>query len=234
MKVLAGARSSPLSRAQAAEVQKLLPFELEFIYVETLGDKDKKTSLRTLEKTDFFTRELDEMLLEKKIRLAVHSAKDLPDPIPEGLSIAAITPGLDARDSLVFRPPMPARPRIATSSVRREETVRALFPDAIFSDLRGTISERLSLLEQGEVDGLVIAEAALIRLNLTHLHRIHLPGETHPLQGKLALLIHADDDEMRLNIWRVGCKIPGLGKTAILSQFARAAQPPEPRRRGHT
>ncbi len=86
--------------------------------------------------------------------------------------------------------------RIATSSLRREEAVRQLRSDLVFSDLRGRVEERLSQLEKGTADGVVVAEAALIRLKLTHLNRIHLPGETVPLQGRLAIIGRSDDPEI--------------------------------------
>ena len=75
-----GARSSPLSFAQVDEIKKEYGIDFEVIWVETTGDQDKTTSLKGLEKTDFFTKELDQMLLEGKIDAAIHSAKDLPDP----------------------------------------------------------------------------------------------------------------------------------------------------------
>ncbi len=164
--------------------------ELDLIWVETVGDRDKKTSLRFLEKTDFFTRELDQMVLAGTIEMAIHSAKDLPDPLPQGLSLWVLTAGLDPRDSLVFRRgfAFPEDGLVATSSSRREGVVRSLYPKAHFVDLRGTIGERLALLEKGVVDGVVVAEAALIRLQLTHLHRQVLPGETALHQGRLALI----------------------------------------------
>ncbi len=189
-----GARSSPLSRAQVAEVlSQLPPFEHEIIWVETFGDKDQKSSLRPLGKSDFFTRELDYMLLNREIDWAIHSAKDLPDPLPDGLKIACLTQGLDARDSLVLREgetlnSLPCGAWIATSSERREEAVRSLRNDLQFKDVRGTIHQRLHLLHTREADGVVIAEAALIRLQLTHLNRLFLPGPTSQGQGQLALV----------------------------------------------
>jgi hydroxymethylbilane synthase len=183
-----GARSSPLSRAQVEEIQIELGLQFEPVWVETTGDLDRTTSLRSLEKNDFFTRELDQMLLEGKIDAAIHSAKDLPDPLPKGLKIALLTQGLDPRDSLVIkREPIQV---VATSSVRREEAVRQLFPNSRFIDLRGTIQERLEI----DADGVVIAEAALIRLKLTHLKRIFLPGPTVPGQGKLAIVCRENED----------------------------------------
>ena len=201
MSIVCGARSSPLSRAQTAEVQMALrPFgiSLHMVWVDTAGDQDRTASLRTLGKTDFFTRELDQLLLKGDLRITVHSAKDLPCPIPPGLSVAAVTKGVDPRDSLVLSErPLSSCPRIATSSVRREESVRLLYPHAVFIDLRGTILERLQVLAEGKADGVVVAEAALIRLNLTHLPRVFLPGSTAPGQGRLAILIQEGDEEMR-------------------------------------
>lgn len=204
--ILIASRTSPLARAQVeefiAEILKYHPgliFETHF--VETTGDLDQKTSLRTLDKTDFFTKEVDALLLAGKCRIAVHSAKDLPEPLPAGLAIAALTKGVDPSDSLVIKAGitldrLPTSPVIATSSVRREETVSQLLPGARFIDLRGTIHKRLDVLEQGKADGVVLAEAALIRLKLTHLNRIRLPGPTVPLQGQLAVVVRKEDSEM--------------------------------------
>ena len=169
------------------------------IFMETLGDRDKLTSLRTLGRTsDFFTREIDQMLLKGECRIAIHSAKDLPDPLTQGISIVAITKGVDSSDVLVLRQgeTFPKAGMVATSSARREECVRQLFPEAQFVDIRGNIQERLDKLTESTIDGVVIAEAALIRLQLTHLNRIRLPGETAHLQGRLAVTARAGDLEM--------------------------------------
>ncbi len=207
MKLSAGARSSPLSRAQLEEIHAQLSIhhpQIEFapIWASSPGDRDRCTSLRTLCKTDFFTRDLDRMLLAKEIRIAIHSAKDLSEPIPVGLSIVALTRGVDPRDSLVLRAGAAIdslRPgaRIAVSSERREAAIVRLRADLRCIDVRGTIGERLALLEKGEADGLVLAEAALIRLKMTHLNRMILPGESTPLQGRLAVLARSDDTEMK-------------------------------------
>lgn len=203
LEIVVGARNSLLSKRQVEEAEKELkkicPQVVLFpVFVETVGDRDKITSLRSLDKTDFFTREIDQLVLDRKCRIGIHSAKDLPDPLPFGLKLGALTQGIDPADVLVIRSAeeFPKEGIVATSSVRREEAVRLLFPHVSFVDIRGTIQERLLKLEQKEVDGVVIAEAALIRLGLTHLHRFRLPGETAPLQGKLAFIIHKDDHEM--------------------------------------
>ncbi|MCH9627215.1 MAG: Porphobilinogen deaminase [Chlamydiales bacterium] len=204
MQLSISARSSPLSKAQVQEVlvelQHMHP-EVSFqpVYVKTVGDLDRVTSLRTLGKTDFFTREVDGKVLSGECRVAVHSAKDLPEPLPAGLEIVALTRGLDPSDALVLRAgeSLQKGAVIATSSLRREEMVRELERDVRFVDIRGTIEERLARMDAGAVDGVVIAEAALIRLGLTHLNRIRLPGETTPLQGRLAILARVGDLEMR-------------------------------------
>jgi hydroxymethylbilane synthase len=205
--ITVAARPSPLSKIQVQEILKALQFyhptiEFKTTYFETTGDVDQETSLRELDKTNFFTKEIDEALLNNQCRIGIHSAKDLPDPIPKGLKLICRTKGLDPRDALVLRSgetldSLPKNALIATSSLRRELIVRQLRQDLTFRDLRGTISQRLALLEQKQADGIVVAEAALIRLGLTDLNRIILPGETIEGQGQLAVLARQFDEEMQ-------------------------------------
>ncbi|WP_079989460.1 hydroxymethylbilane synthase [Candidatus Protochlamydia phocaeensis] len=207
MAIPVGARSSPLSRVQVKEVlQALQQYHplVDFIvhFLSTTGDQDQSTSLRTLDKTDFFTKEIDLGILSGHFRLGIHSAKDLPAPLPKGLSLICLTKGVDAADVLVLRDgetlaSLPSQACIATSSARREECVKLLRTDLSFCDLRGTIEQRLAKLERKEADGVVVAEAALIRLGLTHLNRIRLPGPTAEGQGQLAVVALEGDQEMR-------------------------------------
>lgn len=191
------ARSSTLSRMQTEEVIKLFPsIQFECIWVETWGDQDLATSLRSLEKTNFFTREIDHLLLTNECRIAVHSAKDLPEPLPQGLILVALTEGVDARDSLVFNREIPLGGTVGTSCERREQAIKNWRPDVQCIDVRGTIEKRLSLLDAGQLDGLVIAEAAIIRLGLQQRNRIFLKGKTATLQGKLAVVAREDDREI--------------------------------------
>jgi hydroxymethylbilane synthase len=204
MKVVIGARASPLSLAQVREVKSLLEdLEYELKTFVTTGDLDQKTSLRSLDKTNFFTKELDEALLKGVIRVAIHSAKDLPDPLPQGLKVVALTKGVSPLDSLVIKTDLSEAPLIATSSFKREEAVLKVFPQARFTDIRGTIEERLKKLDDGSVEGVVIAEAALIRLGLTGRKRIFLPGETTRYQGQLALLAREEDIEIHTFFSRI-------------------------------
>lgn len=200
-------RSSPLAKVQVCEIQaeiskKFPNIILQPKFIETDGDTDLTTSLRNLGKTDFFTRQLDEMVANGECRIAIHAAKDLPDPLPEGLSIVAITAGLDPSDSLVLRTEetldsLPMGAIIATSSERREQAAQQLRSDFKFIDLRGTIGQRLEKLQTKEADGVIVAEAALIRLGLTGLNRIKLPGDTVPYQGQLAIVARTTDLPMR-------------------------------------
>jgi hydroxymethylbilane synthase len=206
MEITVGARASRLAQEQVFEVWKLISVfhpDLQFhpVWTITEGDIDRTTPLWKVSKTDFFTQQIDEKLLQGEFRIAIHSAKDLPTPLPKGLSLIALTEGVDPRDSLVMNPLMtvatlPPYARIGTSSKRREAAVKRLRQDLLAIDIRGTIDERLEQLHTGSVDGVIIAEAALIRLKLTHENRIFLDCETEPLQGKLAVIARADDGEM--------------------------------------
>lgn len=197
--IVIGARKSPLSQAQVQEFISDYPhLEFKVILVETKGDLDKKTSLRTLDKTDFFTKEIDQMLLNGECDIGLHSAKDLPEPLPKGLKLLFMTKGVDPRDALVLREgekfeELSKGAKIATSSERREQVVRKLRSDLTFIDIRGTIEERLAFLEQKKADGVVIAEAALIRLKLNSLNRILLPGQTAKNQGRLAVIVREEE-----------------------------------------
>lgn len=203
-----GARASPLSQAQVKEIleelQKHHPHVLfEIHFMTTVGDRDQITSLRNLKRTDFFTRDIDLSILDGQCRLGIHSAKDLPSPLLNGLQLFCLTKGVDNADVLVLRPQdtlqsLPSHARIATSSISREERVKQLRDDLCFMDLRGTIGERLAKLKTGEADGVVVAEAALIRLNLMHLNRIKLPGPSTEGQGKLAVVGRSGDQEMEV------------------------------------
>lgn len=200
------ARPSPLSKAQVKEVldeirQHHPHINFAVKYLSTSGDKDQQTSLRGMDKTNFFTKEIDEELLMGRCRIGIHSAKDLPEPIIDGLSVICITRGVNPADSLVLKEGMSLNnlakgALIGTSSVRREDMLKQIRSDFSFCDIRGTIGQRLDMLQTGAVDGVVIAEAALIRLNLTHLNRIQLPGKTTEGQGQLAILARKDDHIM--------------------------------------
>lgn len=205
------ARDSALSRAQVKEVLLAIRGhdpEIEFAvtWMKTTGDLDQTSSLLDKEKTDFFTKEVDEAILSGRCQIAIHSAKDLPDPIHQNLKVLAYTKGVDPSDVLVFRKgerlsSLAPFSKVGTSSIRRQENVLALKPDLSLVDIRGTIDKRLALLDEGKVDALVMAKAALIRLNIIRDIEV-LPGSPSPMQGRLAILARKDNLEMQ-NIFEI-------------------------------
>ena len=205
-----GTRTSPLALAQVREIAQTLKtiapgVELEITSMDTAGDKDKKTPISEMEGTDFFTREIDQALLDKRIDLAVHSAKDLADQVPEGIVIAAITRSVDPYDVLVSKNhlklrDLPKGAKVGTSSERRKNQLRAYRPDLKLVDIRGTMGERLDKLFSEDLDAIVIAGAGLIRLGLGRriTERISFDIlKPHPLQGSLAVAVRAEDEELR-------------------------------------
>lgn len=199
-------RGSKLALVQVQEVLTGLKYhhpEIEFSLrcLATKGDKDQKTSLKDLESTDFFTDQLDQHLLEKKARIAIHSAKDLPEQLPKGLKVIALTACRNNQDTLVLRKQLNLKKlkkplKVGVSSLRREEGLKQLFKHLQFHDIRGTIDQRLSLLNKGTLDAVVIAKVALMRLGYTHLNQMDLDIDTPSLQGSLAVVAREDDIEM--------------------------------------
>ena len=204
-----GTRTSPLARVQVKEILRALSrvqpgIRVRIIGLDTVGDKDKKTPISEMEGTDFFTKEIDETLLCGKIDCAVHSAKDLPDVIPEGIKVAAFTKSLDPCDVLVSRNglklrDLPRGARIGTSSERRKKQLLSYRPDLRLVDIRGTMQERLDKLGAENLDAIVIAGAGLIRLGLGHhiTERISFKIlQPHSLQGSLAVTVRTGNKEM--------------------------------------
>jgi hydroxymethylbilane synthase len=186
-------------------LKKFYPdFDAEVIDIDTYGDRDKITPISEIEETDFFTREIEEALLRGEIDFAVHSAKDLPQRLPPGLCIAAITQSVDAYDALVAKNnltlgELPYGAKIGVSSRRRKRQLKVYRQDFQLVDIRGNIQERLEKLESLKLDAVIIAAAALIRLGLEGLITERLPREIlapHPLQGALALEVRCGDEKL--------------------------------------
>ena len=187
-------RESPLALLQVEEAMSLAGItDYEVIETASYGDRHKEVSL--MEEgiaADFFTRELDEALLEGRADIAVHSAKDLPYPLPPGIEVLALTSGRDPGDSLVARggltlATLPPGSRVGTSSAQRKAELLSVRQDVEVVPIRGTIEERIALVDRGEIDALIVATCALDRLGLSHRATERLPFKTHPLQGKLAV-----------------------------------------------
>jgi len=202
-----GTRRSNLALKQANEViqtlKKTYPdVKFEIVGIETVGDWDKTTPLSLVEGSDFFTRQIDEALLAGEIDFAVHSAKDLPDRLRDGLTLAAVTVSLDPYDCLVSKcglnlASLPFGARLGTSSLRRKEGLKKYRPDFQLKDIRGNIEERLNKLEGTEFDAVVIAACGLMRLGLENRITERIPFEIlqpHPLQGCLAVVTRTGEE----------------------------------------
>ncbi|MBM4163344.1 MAG: hydroxymethylbilane synthase [Lentisphaerae bacterium] len=200
-----GTRTSNLARAQTRQVVErlrgLLPgWTFDVHPRSSPGDRDRAMDLRE-SPADFFTRDLDEAVLRGDLDFAVHSAKDMPNPITPGLDWFWLPWRDDPRDCLVLpagrsHTAMPLRPRLGVSSERREAYCRCRFPDAQFLPIRGNIEDRLAQLDGGRFDALVMAGAALNRLGLETRISEWIPLEelpTPPGQGALGLAFRAGD-----------------------------------------
>ena len=212
-----GTRGSQLALVQARMVAALISarsgHSCEEIIIKTSGDRLAEASLSEIGGKRLFVKEIEDALLAREIDVAVHSSKDMPAVLPEGLTIGAVLPREDPRDAMILpgsAPPYASLeaivrtlgkgPRIGTSSVRRTAQLSRLFPMARFAPIRGNLDTRMRKLDSGDYDALVLAAAGLRRLN--HGHRISaaLPVDAcvpAPGQGIVALEIRSDDDQLR-------------------------------------
>ena len=188
------ARGSRLSRLQVEEVFKNFPeLAYEIKYLESYGDKNQQISLLNGEApADIFTRELDDAIRQGDADIAIHSAKDLPYPLPEDIEVIALFPAFDTTDSLVSRDhkklaELPAGSIIGTSSPLRKKGLNDLRPDLTIKGIRGCIEERVLQVKDGKYDAAIVATCALKRLGMEDKIAEVLPFPTHPLQGFLAI-----------------------------------------------
>ena len=195
------ARGSRLSRLQVEEVFKNFPeLAYEIKYLESYGDKNQQISLLNGEApADIFTRELDDAIRQGDADIAIHSAKDLPYPLPEDIEVIALFPAFDTTDSLVSRDhkklaELPAGSIIGTSSPLRKKGLNELRPDLTIKGIRGCIEERVQQVKDGKYDAAIVATCALKRLGMEDEIAEVLPFPTHPLQGFLAITTKKGSD----------------------------------------
>ncbi len=210
-----GTRGSALALWQARTVAALLETRgtaVEIVVIKTEGDRLQDAPLTEAGNKGLFVKEIEEALLEGRVDLAVHSAKDMPAVSPEALAIAAVLPREDSRDALVL-PGAPAAtafeiattalgptPSIGTGSVRRIAQLAVLVPGARFQPIRGNVDTRLRKLDAGDFDAIVLASAGLRRLGLGARisaaipHAVCIPA---PGQGIVAIQIRRDDAPAR-------------------------------------
>ena len=200
-----GTRSSRLAliqaRAAIATLQGLVPgLRFEDIAMSSPGDRDLGADLRT-SPPDFFTRDLDDALRRGAIDCAVHSAKDMSDPVPVDLDWCWLPDGEDERDVIVCArgcgvDALPEDLRIGVSSARREAWCRTRFPRGRLLPIRGTIEQRLGQLDAGQFDCVIMAAAALHRLGLRERITAYIARDELALpdgQGALAMTFRAGD-----------------------------------------
>ncbi|HRZ14279.1 MAG TPA: hydroxymethylbilane synthase [Candidatus Omnitrophota bacterium] len=201
--IVVGARGSMLSVLQTesviAQLRALAP-EQEFVLkkITTLGDRKAEWSRAD---TGIFVKELEEALARDEIDIAVHSVKDMPSRLPEGLQLAAIPRREDPRDMLITAngtdlAGLPADARLGTSSLRRRAQLLRLRPTLRIEGLRGNLDSRIRKLREGRYDAIVVAAAGVRRLDVRDIHYQLLSHETvlpAPGQGALGLEIRSDD-----------------------------------------
>ena len=197
-KIVLATRKSPLALAQttivAARLSEVFGVETELLRIVTTGDRQTEWSLEKQGGKGLFTSELEAALSRGEADLAVHSTKDLPGTMPPGLSIAGYLPRADARDMLVLREGVETPRTIATGSPRRRLQIRRLFPDAVFTEIRGNVDTRLRKIgTDGVADASILAAAGLARLGIgswpgVSFHALEF-GHMVPAVGQAAVAI---------------------------------------------
>ena len=185
-----GTRGSALALAQARWVGDRLPGEVELVTITTSGDRGAQADKSR------FVKELEEALLRDEIDLAVHSAKDVPGVLPEGLSIVGVPERADPLDALCGAgslADLPDGALVGTASIRRRAQLAALRPGLEVRELRGNVDTRLRRLEEGDFDAIVLARAGLERLGRGEAGVALGELVPAPGQGCLALEARADD-----------------------------------------
>ncbi|MCP9230904.1 hydroxymethylbilane synthase [Mesorhizobium sp. LMG 17147] len=187
-----GTRGSPLALAQAHETQARLmaahgmPVEaFEVVVISTSGDRIQDRPLSEAGGKGLFTKEIEEALLARRIDIAVHSSKDMPTLLPEGLELSAYLPREDARDAFIGKAArtiagLPQGAKVGSSSLRRQALIRRMRPDVEVVMFRGNVQTRLRKLDDGIADGTILAYAGLKRLGLEDVVTDLMPLDVFP------------------------------------------------------
>lgn len=212
--IIIGSRGSDLALWQARFFQKELKnlgHESEILVIKTQGDKIQHLTFDKLEGKGFFTKELEDALLESKIDVAVHSLKDLPTTPVSGLVVGGLSHRADPRDMLLINPNSKFKsakdftqgaPKIGTSSARRKSQLKQLFPGCECEDIRGNVPTRIEKLVSQNFDAIILAKAGLDRLEIdVTAYNPHAFAEAElvpaPGQGVLAYQCAQENIEMR-------------------------------------
>jgi len=215
-RIIIGSRGSDLALWQSywvkGELERLSPgLTVELRIIKTTGDKILDSPLSKIGDKGLFTKELEVALLEGSIDIAVHSLKDVPTEIPEGLTIGAITKRADVRDIFITHPAkkyakfedVPRGAKIATGSLRRKCQLLSWRPDLQIVDIRGNLNTRLAKLDASDWDGMILAQAGIFRLGMGDRITEVLPVDRIlPAvgQGALGIELRADDKTSLLHV----------------------------------
>ncbi|MGE5361129.1 MAG: hydroxymethylbilane synthase [Bacteroidales bacterium] len=237
-----GTRGSQLALWQANTVAERLraagAATCEIVVIRTSGDRLAEAPLSEAGGKRLFVKEIEDALANGVVDLAVHSCKDMPVALPDGLAIGACLPREDPRDVLILPPgrhagEMPAEDlrallgphaRIGTSSVRRVAELRRFLPDARFEPIRGNLDTRLRKLDRGDHDAIVLAAAGVRRLGFTARISATLPFDLcvpAPGQGAIAIEIRAADQETRHRVHAIDDRETALAVNAERALVAR-------------
>jgi hydroxymethylbilane synthase len=206
-----GTRGSPLALVQARAVRSRLAAAtgvnedaIELVVIRTTGDTIQDRPLADEGGKDLFTKEIEEALLDRRIDLAVHSAKDMPTILPKGLALAACLEREDPRDVFISHKArslveLPRGASLGTASLRRQAIAKRARPDLRVTPLRGNVETRLRKLDADEVDATLLALAGLRRLGLVeHVTSVMSAEEFLPAVGQGAIGIEARKDDTRV------------------------------------
>ena len=208
-KIRVGTRGSKLALWQATYVreslEKLNPgVHFEQVIIKTEGDLDQKSSLTRIGGQGVFTKEIEKALLNNHVDLAVHSLKDLPSVMPDGLILGGVPERGPVEDLLITEKgqslgELPENARIATGSIRRKSQLLHMRPDLLISDLRGNIYTRINKLNNQDLNGIIMARAAVERLKLGNVkYAVFTIEEMIPAvgQGAIGIQVRTDDTEI--------------------------------------
>ncbi|MGE5199256.1 MAG: hydroxymethylbilane synthase [Rhodospirillaceae bacterium] len=204
-----GTRGGDLASWQAREAARVIvaahpDVAVEIMVIRTAGDRAPAAPIAEIGGTGVFTRDIEDALRSGAIDLAVHSLKDLPTRVADGLALAAILERADPRDALVAPPGstlagLPPGARVGTSSPRRRAQVLAQRPELVTIDVRGNVPTRLAKLDRGDFDALVLACAGLQRLGLdARIAEVFGPEVLVPAPGQGALAVETRADDHRV------------------------------------
>ena len=249
-----GTRGSQLALWQANTVKRRIEEAggpaCRIVVIKTSGDRLQEAPLSEVGGKRLFVKEIEDALLRNEVDLAVHSSKDMPAVLPEGLTIAAVLPREDPLDAVVLpvgsirlRPPSIASiddlvaalgrsPAIGTGSVRRIAQLTRLFPGARFTPIRGNLDTRLRKLDEGVHDALVLAAAGLRRLGFASRISLTLPAAAcvpAPGQGIVAIEVRDGDDDTRRAVVHIDDRAAGAAlkaERAVVKALGGGCQTP--------